>query len=41
MAILKQESAYDSELFVNAPLSKFKEVFGADVALFTTIHKWD
>jgi hypothetical protein len=41
MAILKQESAYDSELFVDAPLNTFREVFGADVALFTIIHKWD
>lgn len=41
MEILKKESAYDSELFINAPLKKFSEVFGADVAVFTIIHKWD
>ena len=41
MEILKQESAYDSELFLNVPLNKFREVFGADLALFTIIHKWD
>lgn len=41
MEILKKESAYDSELFINAPLTKFGEVFGADVVLFTIIHKWD
>jgi len=41
MEILKKESAYDSELFLNAPLAKFGEVFGADVVLFTIIHKWD
>ncbi len=41
MAILKQESAYDSEEFLNQPLILFNEVFGADVALFTIIHKWD
>jgi hypothetical protein len=41
MEILKKESAYDSELFLNQPLTKFGEVFGADVALFTIIHKWD
>lgn len=41
MEILKKESAYDAELFLNAPLTKFGEVFGADVALFTIIHKWD
>ncbi|MFA6401899.1 MAG: GNA1162 family protein [Salinivirgaceae bacterium] len=41
MEILKKESAYDAELFLNSPLSKFGEVFGADLALFTIIHKWD
>lgn len=41
MEILKRESAYDAELFLNSPLSKFSEVFGADVAVFTIIHKWD
>ena len=41
MEILKKESAYDAELFLNSPLSKFGEVFGADLAVFTIIHKWD
>lgn len=41
MEILKKESAYDAELFLNSPLKKFGDVFGADVALFTIIHKWD
>ena len=41
MEILKRESAYDAELFLNSPLTKFGDVFGADVALFTIIHKWD
>jgi hypothetical protein len=41
MEILKRESAYDAELFLNSPLTKFGEVFGADVALFTIIHQWD
>jgi len=41
MEILKQESAYDAELFLNVPLNKFGEVFGADLALFTIINKWD
>jgi hypothetical protein len=41
MEILKKESAYDSELFLNAPLSKFGEIFGADMALFTIINKWN
>jgi len=41
MEILKKESAYDAELFLNSPLLLFGEVFGADMALFTIIHKWD
>ena len=41
MEILKRESGYDAELFVNASLSKFGDVFGADIVLFTIIHKWD
>lgn len=41
MEILKKESAYDAELFLNTPLTKFGEVFGADLAVFTIIHKWD
>jgi len=41
MEILKKESAYDAELFINAPLTKFGEIFGADMVLFTIINKWD
>lgn len=41
MEILKRESAYDAELFIDQPINKFGEVFGADVVLFTIIHKWD
>ncbi|HBK31301.1 MAG TPA: hypothetical protein DEF88_10835 [Porphyromonadaceae bacterium] len=41
MEILKKESAYDAELFLDSPLNRFGEVFGADLALFTIIHKWD
>ncbi len=41
MEILKNESAYDAELFLDSPLTKFGEVFGADLAVFTIIHKWD
>ncbi|MDR0614167.1 MAG: DUF799 domain-containing protein [Dysgonamonadaceae bacterium] len=40
MEILKRESAYDAELFLDAPLTKFGDVFGADLALFTIIHQW-
>lgn len=41
MEVLKRESAWDSELFVDAPLNKFGEIFGADLALFTVISKWN
>jgi hypothetical protein len=41
MEILKKESAYDSELFLDSSLNKFGEVFGADLVVFTIIHKWD
>jgi hypothetical protein len=41
MDVLKRESAYDAELFINGSLSKFGEIFGADIALFTIIEKWD
>ncbi|MDD2513223.1 MAG: DUF799 family lipoprotein [Proteiniphilum sp.] len=41
MEILKNESAYDTELFIDNPLDKFRNIFGADLALFTIIHKWD
>jgi hypothetical protein len=39
--ILKMEGLYDAELIRNAPLPKFREYFGADAVLFTTIKKWD
>ncbi len=41
MEVLKSESAYDSELFIDAPLRKFRDVFGADMALFTIINSWN
>jgi len=41
MEILKRESAYDAELFLNDPIVKFGEVFGADVVIFTIIHSWN
>ena len=39
--ILKMEGIYDTDLLYNMPLNKFKEYFGADAVLFTTIKKWD
>lgn len=39
--LLKIEGIYDTELLRHTPLIKFKEYFGADAVLFTTIKKWD
>ncbi|WP_461210336.1 GNA1162 family protein [Desulfocurvus sp. DL9XJH121] len=39
--ILRREGVYDTELLYNMPVTKFKEYFGADAVLFTTIRKWD
>lgn len=41
MEMLKKESAYDAEMFLESPLNLFGDFFGADMALFTIIHKWD
>ncbi|MCR5762846.1 MAG: DUF799 domain-containing protein [Treponema sp.] len=38
---LQRESAYDAELFLEKDLSKFKEIFGADIAVFTIIKSWN
>ena len=40
MNVLQEESAYDSEMFIDANLKPFNTIFGADVALFTIINKW-
>ena len=39
--ILKMEGIYDAELIRSVPLAKFREYFGADAVLYTTIKKWD
>ncbi|MEG2573251.1 MAG: DUF799 family lipoprotein [Bacteroides sp.] len=41
MEILKSESAYDSEMFLEANLAPFRNVFGAEAALFTIINNWE
>ena len=41
MEILKEESAYDAELFINNSMKQVGELFGADAVLFTTIHEWN
>lgn len=40
MQTLQNESAYDSELFINGDIAPFGGLFGADMLLFTTITKW-
>lgn len=40
MDILKAESAYDAELFIEQPLTQFKEYFGADAVVFSQIDTW-
>lgn len=40
MEMFKAESAYDSELYIDGNMSIFKNVLGADAALFTIINKW-
>lgn len=39
--VFQQESAADAEMFVEAPLKVFREVFATDAVLFTVINRWD
>lgn len=41
MDILKEESAYDTELYKTNSMKKVGEYFGADAVLITTIHEWN
>jgi len=40
MEMFQTESAYDSELFIDKDLSQFRNVLGADAAMFTIIKSW-
>lgn len=40
MDILRSESAYDAELFVDGPLHAFRNFFGADAVVFSEINSW-
>ena len=40
MEMFQQESAYDAEQFIDADLSIFQDVLGADAAMFTIIKDW-
>lgn len=39
--ILKREGMYDTEMLTQIAPHKFKQYFGADAVLYTTITKWD
>ena len=41
MEMLQSESAYDSEMFVEANINRFQNILGADAAMFTIIKSWD
>ena len=40
MDVFRNESAYDAEYFINSSLGKFKEYFGVDAVVFSTIENW-
>lgn len=40
MDVLKSESAYDAELFIDQPLTMFKNYFGVDAVVFSQIDDW-
>ena len=40
MEVLRQESAYDAELFLDRPLRQFHDFFGADAVVFSVIDSW-
>jgi hypothetical protein len=41
MEMFQTESAYDAEMFVEGDLSPFRNVLGADAALFTIVKTWN
>ena len=40
MDVLKNESAYDAEMFIDAPLNAFQQYFGADSVVLSIIIAW-
>ena len=40
MEMFQSESAYDAEQFIESDLSQFRNVLGADAAMFTIIKSW-
>ena len=41
MEFLKNESAYDAEMFIDGDMSIFGKVFGVDAVIFSVIDKWE
>ncbi len=41
LELFRTESAYDSELFLEGSLSRFRDVLGANAAMFTIIKSWE
>lgn len=41
MEMFQQESAYDAEMFLEVDLTPFRNVLGADAAMFTIIKSWE
>ncbi|WP_149554864.1 GNA1162 family protein [Treponema pectinovorum] len=39
-SVMQRESAYDAERFIDGDLKKFRQLFGADVCIFTIIKSW-
>ena len=40
MDVLRAESAYDAEMFIDKPLTAFRDFFGADAVVFSQIDEW-
>ena len=40
MDVLRQESGYDAEMFIDRPLRQFHDFFGADAVVFSIIDSW-
>lgn len=40
MDVLKAESAYDAEMFIDKPLTMFRDYFGVDAVVFSQIDDW-
>ena len=40
MEMFQSESAYDSEMFIEGSLAQFRNILGADAAMFTIIKSW-